>query len=176
MVEREKVVVCGVDGSLGSQQALEWAREEAVRRGCALRVVTAWTWDGIEALGAVSSPGQALEQARQVQESALRQCGLGAEDTEGSPDVPKVERMLPRDGSVDALTAAAADAELLVLGSHGHGLVHDKLVGSTSSRAIHHAPCPVVVLPDPRHAEHQRERARTRRRAVGVPPQVGQPS
>jgi hypothetical protein len=41
--------------------------------------------------------------------------------------------------------------------------VHDKLVGSTSERAIHHAPCPVVVIPDPRHVEKNLEQAKVRR-------------
>ncbi len=67
------------------------------------------------------------------------------------------------------LCISALDAELLVLGSHGHGAVHDQLVGSTSMRAIHHASCPVVVLPDPRHAKRALKHAKGKRRGVEPP-------
>jgi hypothetical protein len=61
---------------------------------------------------------------------------------------------------------SAQDAELMVLGTHGHGAVHDTLVGSTSKRAIHHASCPVVIVPDPRHAERAIKQTRGKRRGV----------
>lgn len=156
---REHVIVCGIDGSDGSRAALEWAIDEAVRRGCRLRVVTAWSWDGVEALGAESSPAAALEHAQAVQDAALAQALSAAEDA------PEIEQLTPRGAPSATLCTAALDAELMVLGSHGHGAVHDKLVGSTSQRAIHHASCPVVVVPDPRRVE--RELARTGRRRHG---------
>ncbi len=45
---REHIIVCGIDGSAAGQRALEWAMDEAIRRHCKLRVVTAWGWDGPE--------------------------------------------------------------------------------------------------------------------------------
>lgn len=141
MDKRANVIVCGVDGSDGSRQALEWAVDEAVRRSCRLRVVTAWSWSGIEPLGAPAGRGAALAAATTMQDEALEEALAHARDR------LDVERQLPRDSARDALCQAALDAELLVLGSHGHGLVHDKVVGSTTQRVIHHAPCPVVVVP-----------------------------
>lgn len=163
MDEREHVIVCGVDGSSGSQRALEWAIDESVRRGCSLRVVTAWFWDGVEALGAASSPAAALEGARKTQEAALSQALAGARSA------PQVERVTPRATPSEALCSASLDAELLVLGSHGHGAVHDKLVGSTSQRTIHHASCPVVLLPEPRRVEKELARAKGRRHSAAAP-------
>jgi nucleotide-binding universal stress UspA family protein len=37
--------------------------------------------------------------------------------------------------------------DLIVLGSHGHGLIHDVLMGSTSAAVIHKAACPVLIVP-----------------------------
>lgn len=163
MESRQHVVVCGVDGSPGAQRALEWAVAEAKRRGCTLRVVTAWTWDGIEALGAASSPTEAREHAREVQDAALT---LALEAAEAPPEV---ERLLPRDVPSEALCKAAEDADLTVLGSHGHGMVHDRFAGSTTQRVLHHAVGPVVVLPDPRRVEKQLRHAKLRHPRSGSP-------
>ncbi len=146
----ERFIVCGVDGSDGARNALSWALAEASRRGCSLHAVTAWMWDGVEDLGTPTSPSVAKEQAQEIQEATI----LAA--TEGIEDPPVIERLLPRQTASEALCQESEGADLLVLGSHGHGLVHDKLVGSTSQRTIHHAPCPVVVIPDPRQAERRR--------------------
>lgn len=161
---REHIIVCGIDGSTAGQLALEWAVDEAIRRGCRLRVVTAWSWDGIELIGAASTPAAARSHAQQVQDVAVARA---LSEVDSAPDV---ERLLPRDAPSDALCTAALDAELLVLGSHGHGAIHDKLVGSTSQRAIHHASCPVVILPDPRHVEREQKHATGRRRHAEAPP------
>lgn len=154
---REHVIVCGVDGSVGSQRALEWAIDEAVRRDCRLRVVTAWSWDGVEAVGAASSPTAALTRAQEIQEAALSRVLAATKHS------PKLERVLTRGVPSRALCTAALDAELMVLGSQGHGFVHDKLVGSTSQHVIRHASCPVVLVPDPRHVEREVKRVTGKR-------------
>ena len=45
-----------------------------------------------------------------------------------------------------ALLAAARGADLLVLGSRGHGGFADLLLGSVSLQCAHHASCPVVIV------------------------------
>lgn len=162
---REHIIVCGIDGSVAAQRALEWAMDEAIRRDCKLRVVTAWAWDGAEALGAASSPAAARSHAKQVQDVAVARV---LADTDNPPEV---EPVLLRGAASEALCTSALDAELMVLGSHGHGAAHDALVGSTSQRAIHLASCPVVILPDPRRAERALKRAKRKRR-VADPPHV----
>jgi hypothetical protein len=84
---REHIIVCGIDGSTAGQKALEWALEEAVRRNCTLRVVTAWAWDGVEAMGAPSSPETAHSQAKQMQDKAVSE---GLADTDNPPEVENV--------------------------------------------------------------------------------------
>lgn len=166
MEAAERIIVCGVDGSPGGQRALMWALEEAGRRADRVRAVTAWTWDGVEALNAASTPIEAREQAQRRLDRSVD------EVQEQMPGAPSVERLVQRGLPSEALCAAAADADLIVVGSHGHGAVHDKLVGSTSERVIHHAPCPVVVVPDPRHVEKNIKRARELHAERAHPSQV----
>jgi nucleotide-binding universal stress UspA family protein len=154
---RENVIVCGVDGSPTSQRALTWALAEARFRGCRLRVVTAWSWDGAEALGALGNPAEARSQAEMVQRRALLEA---LEDLEKPPEV---ERRLVEGRPSEALCEAALEAEMLVLGSHGHTAMREVLVGSTSQRVVRHASCPVVLLPDVHHMEHERRHWRQRR-------------
>ena len=40
-------------------------------------------------------------------------------------------------------------SDLLVVGSRGHGGFAGLVLGSVSSQLAHHAPCPVVIVPDP---------------------------
>lgn len=166
MEAAERVIVCGVDGSPAGQRALMWALEEAGRRGGKVRAVMAWAWDGVETLNAASTPAEALAQTQQLLDRCVD------EVVNQVPGAPTVERVCQRGLPSEAICAAAADAELIVLGSHGHGAVHDKLVGSTSERVIHHAPCPAVIVPDPRHVEKNLRRARELHAEKAHPTQV----
>jgi nucleotide-binding universal stress UspA family protein len=52
-----------------------------------------------------------------------------------------------------ALLVASEDADLLVVGSRGHGAFVGAFLGSVSHQVVAHARCPVVVVPTPRAAE-----------------------
>lgn len=156
MSGRKQLIVCGVDGSPASRRALEWAVAEAVMREASLRVVTAWSGYGMEAISVVSTPEAAEREAGRCQQRVVDAVLAGVDKP------PPVERVVVEDRPAHALVAASVDAELLVMGSHGHSGTHDRIAGSTSQRVLHHAACPVVLLPDPRCVE------RTRRHA-GIP-------
>jgi nucleotide-binding universal stress UspA family protein len=53
------------------------------------------------------------------------------------------------------LLEAARDADLLVVGSGGHGGVTGLLHGSVSTACIHHSTCPVLVVRSP-HGRHRK--------------------
>jgi nucleotide-binding universal stress UspA family protein len=60
------------------------------------------------------------------------------------PDVP-VETVLTYDSPAGALMAASRWAQLVVVGSRGHGVAGGTLLGSTGLQLLHHAVCPVLI-------------------------------
>ncbi|MFI5696402.1 universal stress protein [Kribbella sp. NPDC051586] len=145
-------VVIGYDGSTGSQDALRWATDEAVRTMAPLRIVEAFEI----VILTRPSPGhvvplEAVRTARQtsldsVAESIrLHHPGLTVETSLVGGEAPK------------ALIDAATDARLVVLGSRGLGGWSGLIVGSVAVQVTTHAACPTLVIPhDPRpHAQHQ---------------------
>jgi nucleotide-binding universal stress UspA family protein len=137
-------IVVGVDGSDGGRRALRWAIHEAADRGRTVQVVTAWRWDRSETTsGANVAAAQERERAEQILHDELAAVGdssvvIAAEAVEGR--------------AADVLCAAARDAGLLVLGSHGHGRTMHTVLGSVSEECVRRGPCPVVVIPVPPQA------------------------
>ncbi|HEX6076414.1 MAG TPA: universal stress protein [Micromonosporaceae bacterium] len=150
----ENLVVVGVDGSEGGRRALRWALREAVHRGAAVEAVTAWMWDDIDTVPiGPSNPRDARERATRLLDREV-ESALG----EWITTPPTVAREVVEGRPVKVLADAASDADLLVLGSHGHGRLHHVALGSVSEACIRQASCPVVVVPVP-HPERHRQPA-----------------
>lgn len=131
-------ITAGIDGTEESLAALAWAAREAVRRGMPLRVVRAWRFQAHDAV----DTGDRTTQERWVRESA----GEAARTVrERHPDLAVTVDVLEGD-AVDTLTGVAADAEMLVLGSRGHGRIMGFLVGSVGQQVIVGAGRPVVFV------------------------------
>lgn len=149
-------IVVGVDGSPGGLEALRWALTEARLRGTAVQVVHAWMVPLIDALPepwAIGSPplGPSDDEVHEHLEAAARSV-LDASLAEARSADPGVEVRgeLVEARPAAALLAAAEDADLLVVGSRGRGGFAGLLLGSVSAQCVHHAPCPVMVVPSGR--------------------------
>lgn len=137
-------IVVGLDGSPESKEALRWAIAEAQLRGARLRVVHAWVIPAAFGIDAAFVLADAIEGFRQEGERVLDEA-LAEVAGESGPDVP-VERQVVQGPASECLLRAAADADLLVVGSRGRGGFAGLLLGSVSQQCTHHAPCPVVIV------------------------------
>src|SRR6266542_296343 len=139
-------IVVGVDDSTDAETALRWALREAVLRKASVEVVHAWQMP-MSALpfGAtlvVPADEAELDQAARDHLDSLVDRAL-AELPADQPDV--VRTAVPGD-AVMTLLDVSADADLLVVGSHGRTGIRKLLLGSTASNVVQHAACPVVVI------------------------------
>jgi nucleotide-binding universal stress UspA family protein len=135
-------IVVGTDGSPSSSQALVWAAHEAKRRHAALDVVHAWMSPlELYPSNLYIDPSAFYDTAKAVVDNAV--------ESVRAQDGPRlhVRRLLIEGTAASTLVEAAADAELLVVGSRGRGGFKGLLLGSVSRECVHRAKCPVVVVP-----------------------------
>jgi nucleotide-binding universal stress UspA family protein len=133
-------VVVGVDGSPDGDAALEFAFEEARLRGAELVAVHAWSVDVFD-----PAVGSLLDRpAFEHRESEVLAGTLAAWQAK-YPEVIARPR-LSADRPAAALVAESGAAQLLVVGSRGHGQVAGLLLGSVSQATVHHSHCPVAVV------------------------------
>lgn len=134
-------VVVGVDDSDMADLVLETAFEQAAGRSCALtvvRVTPSPPWPGRLSAGDASMSNQdATEMVRLQEELAPWRSKYH--------DVP-VGVVLTRGSPAGVLVEASRHAQLVVVGSRGHGVLAGTLLGSTGLQLLHHADCPVYIV------------------------------
>jgi nucleotide-binding universal stress UspA family protein len=144
-------IVVGVDGSARSLTALQWAVQEARLRKCSVRVVMAW--QPVQVYGETLGLGPTPAAEGLLASAAAAEVARLAEQTR-SADVPMTWEAVVGHPAW-ALVAAAQDAELLVVGSRGHGGFVGMMLGSVSQHVLSHARCPVVLVPDLQRRDHR---------------------
>lgn len=141
MREQGRIVV-GVDASATSSRAVEFAFAHAASRSMAVTAVYAWWSDAEEDLSRPEDDARSdvlvSKQERMVSDAL-------AVWREEYPDVPVRERVV-RAHPADALVAASAAAQLLVVGRRGSGGFRGLVLGSVSHRVLQRAHCPVAVV------------------------------
>jgi nucleotide-binding universal stress UspA family protein len=143
-------IVVGVDGSPASDAAVRWAAREAMMRVVPIKLIN------VVAPTLVSSamaPNHTITQGEELRaRQILKQAGRIVEELAGEkrPDI-HIERQYA--GVVPTLVEASNDAQMVVVGSSrrafGRGMLGPVIAG-----LLHHANCPVTVVPDPESAQH----------------------
>ncbi len=141
-------IVVGVDGSEESRAALAWAVEEGRLRQAPVLAIHAWEVPMVPAPTGLVPPSvevvgdltELREDAASLVETMVREIAGDAADVEIRP-------LTVEDKPVNALLDAAErnDAQMIVVGSRGHGGFVSLLIGSTSDQVARHATCPVVI-------------------------------
>jgi nucleotide-binding universal stress UspA family protein len=133
-------IVVGVDGSESSLAALRWAVRQAELTGAPLEIVSAWEWPVSYSGWETSLPPDydPADQARRQLDQAV-----GAVLT--PDDAIEVRRSVIEGHAAPVLEALSKTADLVVVGSHGHGEFTGMLFGSVSEHCVTHCHCPVVV-------------------------------
>jgi nucleotide-binding universal stress UspA family protein len=140
-------IVVGVDGSSGSRVALEYTLRDAARRRSGVEVITAFAPP--EYWGPLYGPPQITFD--EVREGVRRDTENTVHDViellEGElAELPAVAVRAVSGHAAHALLQAARGADLLVVGSRGHGGFSSMLVGSVSLACMLHAACPVTIV------------------------------
>ncbi|GAA0256974.1 universal stress protein [Saccharothrix mutabilis subsp. mutabilis] len=136
-------VVVGVDGAPAGEAAIGFAFEAASARGAALRAVHVPS--PLVVAGPDAAPRLAFDRDVLEREGERLLAQRLAGWQERYPDVT-VERRVVHESPARALIDHAEDAQLLVVGSHGHGGFVGMLLGSIGQAMVLHAPCPVAVV------------------------------
>jgi nucleotide-binding universal stress UspA family protein len=143
VVRLEGGILVGHDGSSCAQEALDWAARLAVRADMDLHVVRAWSM--------MTAPRPATWSAGYVPPLKDYENAVLAElerhvAASGLDPAVRVTCHVVHAAPAPGMMAAAAGADLLVVGARGRGGFTGLLLGSVSDQLVHHAPCPVTVV------------------------------
>jgi nucleotide-binding universal stress UspA family protein len=131
-------IVVGVDATPVGEAAIAFAFEAASTRRAPLIAVHTW---GCPPGDMRTAPLWDEFLAEAKRELAERLAGWG----EKYPDV-HVQRIVSHSRPADRLLELSETAQLVVVGSRGHGELAGLVLGSVSNALLHRAACPVVVV------------------------------
>ncbi|MER7008187.1 universal stress protein [Dactylosporangium sp. NPDC000555] len=136
-------ILVGVDAAHDAERALRFAFEQASARRTGLTAVSAHVWSRFAARSRIHAPGHDPGDLYEDERRALAESTSGWSDR--YPDVD-IQRAVLTGAPAAVLTELSAGAQLLVVGSRGHGGFTGLLLGSVSRAVVRHAECPVAVV------------------------------
>jgi len=128
-------IVVGLDGSAEAFAALDWAIALASGSAAEITVVEAWQKPPVFMHASVVAAAAEGEQALAKTVGQVDNAGVS------------ISTRYVEGPSAAVLVEASRDADLLVVGSRGLGGFTGLLLGSVSTQCVHHAHCPVLVIP-----------------------------
>jgi nucleotide-binding universal stress UspA family protein len=138
-----KTVLVGVDGSASSHKALAWAADEAADHEADLVVLNVWEHTLLPPAGSVSvSEKYVPDPSQRTAEDLLEEIKAVLGDDPPVLVQPRVKQGSP----AKVLIEESSDADLLVVGTRGHGGFRGLVLGSVSQHVAAYAKCPVTVV------------------------------
>lgn len=134
-------ILVGVDGSPSSTAAVDWAARTAVLHNLPLHLVCVLAPPQVMTFPETPMPAGYAEWQRNEAELRLSEAVEAA-----AVHTARVESQIVEGSTVATLVGLSGDADRLVVGSRGQGLLLRSLLGSVSASVIRHAHCPVVVV------------------------------
>jgi nucleotide-binding universal stress UspA family protein len=137
-------VVVGVDGSEFGTHALRYALAEAAVRDTSVRAVAAYDVPHLAFRGDL----ELLARMRaEVEAEAADTIARALDEVQATaPSSVNVDQVAVEGRAAEAILGHAHDAQLIVVGSHGKGLVRRVLLGSVSRQVLNDADRPVAVV------------------------------
>jgi nucleotide-binding universal stress UspA family protein len=140
----DKRIVVGIDGSESSKAALAWAIGQAELTNATVEAVMSWEYP-ISFAGVGYAPiGSVMD--TDFASNAERILGAAISEAVDPASKVKVSATAREGNAARILLEASHGADLLVVGSRGHGGFTEALLGSVSQHCVHHAQCPVVIV------------------------------
>ena len=141
-----KPIVVAVDGSPHSDAAVEWAARESVLRHASVALVHAITPmpGNLADAAARSNVDRWYKDNANTVVAAAEATFRAAHGQSRTVDIQTTVLEAP---VLAALIDMSARAQLIVVGSRGQGAIGRLLMGSVSTGLVHHAQCPVAVIP-----------------------------
>jgi nucleotide-binding universal stress UspA family protein len=138
-------IVVGVDGSEFGTHALRYAIAEAAVRKTSVTAVAAY--DVLLPALRVADPELVARMRAEVEAAAAGTITRALEEAQATDPAPvSVEHVVEEGRAADAILGQAEDAQLIVVGTHGKGLVRRILLGSVSRQVLNDADRPVAVI------------------------------
>jgi nucleotide-binding universal stress UspA family protein len=137
-------IVVGLDGSEESQRALAFAIDEAVDRNASVEAVYGWCIPDVHDIEPLVNSTYLLEEEKAKADRLVAEAVSGWSDR--YPDLTITHRVVYTFDPVDALLQAATDADMIVVGSRGHGGFLGLRLGSTVDGLIRLSLVPVAVV------------------------------
>lgn len=139
-------IVVGVDGSSHSKAALRWAVTQARRIGARVEAISAWEQPATVGYPYGWSPD--IHDGDIIATVAEKVLADAVAEVAGQYDEPvEIRTTVVHGHPADVLIEAATGAQMLIVGSRGHGTYAGVLLGSVSRQCVEHAPCPVLIMP-----------------------------
>ena len=137
-------IVVGVDGSASSIEALRWATRHAELVDATVEAVIAWHFPMV--LGGYAWPPAGMPETTDFAGLAGKVLAEALASAVGDGDRGRITEVVKEGNAAQVLIDRADGADLLVVGSRGHGGFTEALLGSVSQHCVHHSRCPVVII------------------------------